>query len=567
MTEASGGRESRLVNGRYRLGESLGRGGMGTVWLAVDELLRREVAVKEVRIPDDLDPAEQETRRERAMREARAAARVVHPNVVTIYDVVEDGGRPWIVMELVRARSLDDVIEHEGRLGPSEAAEIGIKVLSALRAARDADVLHRDVKPSNILIGSGGRVVLTDFGIATVLGSATLTATGMLIGSPEYLAPERVLGRRPGAASDLWSLGVTLYQAVEGRSPFARGGAIETLTAVLQDEPAATRYAGALGPAIAALMRKEPDDRPDEAETELLLGAALKGKQHGTGQALAAGGHASAETALATGAGAAALGIPAPPEPSSFGGQATVEDPRGPHGLTQGPGFARTAGEGAAAGALGAGAYGAAGESSGWVPVAHEQADETRTAGAGHPRNPDTPPPFPGPAMHGAEAPVGPGGTQRMTGEAFPPRQRSRSKYVLMGGLAAAAVAAAIWAIPAAMDKDGGGGGGTGNDSGNSAGATGDSSDAGVGGVLSPATDDSNGNAGAGGSETKDDSPATKKTSPTTRPTTTHRPTNTTTKPTTTAPTTTKPTTTKPPTTTPPSSGPVVVAPAAEVAG
>ncbi|MEU0940547.1 protein kinase [Embleya sp. NPDC005971] len=298
------GMNGRLVDGRYRLAEPLGRGGMGTVWLAFDELLRRDVAVKEVRIPDDLDEMDTQGRCERALREARAAARITHPNVVTIFDVAEDDGRPWIVMELVRAPSLTDVLD-EGRLAPHEAAEVGLAVLAALRAARAADVLHRDVKPSNILMVPGGRIVLTDFGIATVAGSVTLTATGMLVGSPEYLAPERVLGRRPGPASDLWSLGVTLYQAVEGFSPFRRTGAMDTLTAVLTDEPAPPRRSQALWPAIEALLRKDPLERADEDETERLLMAALV--------------EVPAEEAGP---------LPIPP------GTATVQDPGGVRGVT-----------------------------------------------------------------------------------------------------------------------------------------------------------------------------------------------------------------------------------------
>ncbi|MDI2126822.1 serine/threonine-protein kinase [Yinghuangia seranimata] len=538
MTEASGGTAGRVVNGRYRLGESLGRGGMGTVWHAVDEVLRREVAVKEVRVPDDLDPGEQEMRRERAMREARAAARVTHPNVVTIFDVVEDGGRPWIVMELVRARSLEEVIENEGRLSPSEAAEIGLKVLAALRAARIADVLHRDVKPSNILLSEGGRVVLTDFGIATVLGSATLTATGMLVGSPEYLAPERVLGRRPGPASDLWSLGVTLYQAVEGRSPFKRITPIETLTAVLTDSVDPPRHAGALGPALEQLLRKEPDERPDEAATELLLGAALKGKQQGTGQASAA-----------------LPSIPAPPIPGPPGADSalTVEDPRGPGGPTFGQGAARSGHEAAAAAAGGAAA--GLGPRTGAVDAydtsAHGHADETRTAGAGHPRMGDTPPPFAVGGFHGTR-PV-------PQVEQYPPRRRAKGLYAVLGGLAVAGVAAAaFFVVPALGDQNSGGGGG--KDSGSSV-ATSSSSDpgAGLGAAGSPST------TSARSATPTDDDTSDTTTSTTHRPTTT-RPAPTTTKPTT---TTTKPTwsttTSKPPTTT--SKSPTAVAPPPPAAG
>ncbi|MGA4540386.1 serine/threonine-protein kinase [Uniformispora flossi] len=580
MTEGSG--ESRLVSGRYRLGEALGRGGMGTVWRAVDELLRREVAVKEVRIPDDLDASEQEVRRERAMREARAAARVTHPNVVTIYDVVEDDGRPWIVMELVRARSLDEVIEHEGRLGPSEAAEVGLKVLAALRAARAADVLHRDVKPSNILLGADGRVILTDFGIATVLGSATLTATGMLIGSPEYLAPERVLGRRPGPASDLWSLGVTLYQAMEGRSPFQRTSAIETLTAVLQDEAAAPRYAGALGPALDALLRKDPDERPDEDAVEGLLTAALKGKsEHGTGAVAGAAAVAAGATAGAT---AVPPPIPAPPRPSdAFASAATVEDPHGPLGATLGPGpGARSgpgsgsgsgpgsgsgrgaavlggAGVGAAAGAAAVGgtAYppdgwptgqqapaGGHGGSDAWPTAAHGQAADSGPGGVGHPRSGDTPQPFPIGGFHGTTRPIEEDGRP---GGAYPQRRRPRGAYAVLAGVAAALVAAAFWIVPSALGSNDKGGDGR----------PGMGPSAGAGTVSSPAAPSDNAVAGGvtvtptteqatyeptGGQADSDYTEPTKSAPKTTKP-----------KPTTSRPTTstTWPTTSKSPTTTP----------------
>lgn len=208
------GRE-RVIAGRYRLLSPLGEGGMGTVWRARDEVLHREVAVKEVRAPAGLPASDVERMYARLEREAWAAARVANRNVVTVYDVAMEGGRPWIVMELVRGLSLADQLDAEGPLPPQRAAHIGAEVLAALRAAHSAGVLHRDVKPANVLLANDGRVVLTDFGIATVEGSSALTMTGEVIGSPEFLAPERALGRTPGPESDLWSLGVLLYAAVE----------------------------------------------------------------------------------------------------------------------------------------------------------------------------------------------------------------------------------------------------------------------------------------------------------------------------------------------------------------
>ncbi|MFF8908023.1 serine/threonine-protein kinase [Streptomyces olivaceoviridis] len=253
----------------------LGEGGMGTVWRAHDEVLHREVAVKEVRVSLDL-PAERSKRMHvRLEREAWAAARVNARAVVTVYDVVTFDDRPWIVMELVRGRSLADVIGVEGALPPKEVARIGTEVLAALRAAHAAGVLHRDVKPANVLLADEGRVVLTDFGIATVEGDTALTMTGEVVGSPEYLAPERALGRTPGTASDLWSLGALLYTAVQGRSPFRRTTALATLRAIVDDDLPPAHRAGPLVPVIEGLLLKDPEERmpADEAGRRLRLAA------------------------------------------------------------------------------------------------------------------------------------------------------------------------------------------------------------------------------------------------------------------------------------------------------
>ncbi|MFC5718601.1 protein kinase [Streptomyces gamaensis] len=262
---------NRLVAGRYRLLGQLGRGGMGVVWQARDELLDREVAVKEVRAPAGLPAPEVRQLYERLEREGRAAARIAHRNVVTVHDVVTEDGRPWIVMELVRGLSLADVLEAEGALAPARAAQIGADVLAALRGAHAVGVLHRDVKPGNVLIADDGRVVLSDFGIAVVEGSSALTRTGELIGSPEFLAPERALGEPPGPQSDVWSLGVTLYAAVEGFSPFRSDTPLSTLRAVVDRELPPPRRAGPLTPVLEGLLRKDPTLRLRAEEAERML--------------------------------------------------------------------------------------------------------------------------------------------------------------------------------------------------------------------------------------------------------------------------------------------------------
>ncbi|MGW7614745.1 serine/threonine-protein kinase [Streptomyces antimycoticus] len=279
---AAGAQDSnsgRLIGGRYQLVSRLGHGGMGTVWLAHDQIVDRDVAVKEPRVPDDLPERERQTVYQRMQREARAAARIDHPSVVTVHDVVVEDGRPWIVMELVRGQSLGDRLM-EGTLDPREAARIGLAVLGALAAAHEAGVLHRDVKPDNVLLGRSERVVLTDFGIAQIEGEQRLTETGGFVGSPEFIAPERVLGQRPGPESDLWSLGVVLYAAVEGMSPFRRSHAPATLQAVLGSEPQVpARATGPLATLIMQLLRKDPAMRPAAPEVRQALEAAAREPQ------------------------------------------------------------------------------------------------------------------------------------------------------------------------------------------------------------------------------------------------------------------------------------------------
>ncbi|OEV03552.1 protein kinase [Streptomyces oceani] len=272
---ATGGQQDpeagRLVGGRYQLVARLGQGGMGTVWRAHDQVVEREVAVKEPRVPAQLSEPERQTMYQRMRREVRTAARIDHPSVVTVHDVVVEGEQPWIVMELVQGSSLAGQLA-EGTLDEREVARIGLAVLGALDAAHERGVLHRDVKPDNVLLGRYDRVVLTDFGIAQVEGEQGLTETGAFIGSPEYIAPERVLGQRPGPESDLWSLGVVLYAAIEGVSPFRRNNSPATLQAVLSAEPQRpARAPGALGMLIMQLLRKKPSERPAAAEVRRVL--------------------------------------------------------------------------------------------------------------------------------------------------------------------------------------------------------------------------------------------------------------------------------------------------------
>jgi serine/threonine protein kinase len=261
---------------------------MGRVWRAADEMLDRQVAVKEMRI-DGLDPEDTRTRRERTLREARATARIDHPNVVRIYDVVDEGERLWIVMELVAGRSLEQIVVEDGPLGPREAARIGLQLVSALRQVHAGGVLHRDIKPGNVLVERRGhRVVLTDFGIAALQDAEALTMVGMLVGSPDYMAPERISGRPQGPPSDVWSLGATLCAALGGRSPFSRSTTLATLHAVLYEEPELPASAGDLRDILAALLQKEPSTRPGLAEVEAELAEIVyrgSGAGVGTGSA------------------------------------------------------------------------------------------------------------------------------------------------------------------------------------------------------------------------------------------------------------------------------------------
>ncbi|WP_207757315.1 serine/threonine-protein kinase [Nonomuraea cypriaca] len=264
---------NRLIAGRYQLLRELGRGGMGVVWEGQDTLLNRQVAIKEVLLPEGASPGDQERQLLRTAREARTAAKLNHPSVVAIYDVVEENGRPWVVMELLPHPSVEQVVLSSGALPVREAADVGRQVLSALKAAHEAGILHRDVKPSNILMTDDGRAVLTDFGIATAEGDPSLTSTGMVTGSPSFLAPERVRATDAGPASDLWSLGATLYACMVGRSPFERGDPMATLNALLTEEPDYRRIPPIMHPVLRGLLRKEPEERVDAEEADRLLAA------------------------------------------------------------------------------------------------------------------------------------------------------------------------------------------------------------------------------------------------------------------------------------------------------
>ncbi|MCM4083612.1 protein kinase domain-containing protein [Paractinoplanes hotanensis] len=264
------------LSGRYRLVSIIGEGGMGRVWLARDELLGRDVAVKEI-TPEGFSRTELGDLRERAIREARAIAQISHPSVVRIFDVVDDGETPWIVMELIRSRSLLEVVEQDGPLTPEEAARVGLAVLAGLRAAHRGGILHRDVKPANVLMTADGRVVLTDFGLATLAGDSSMTRPGVVLGSPSYLAPERALDEPADAKGDLWSLGATLFTAIEGHAPYQKSSPMATLSALMTEPPPVSERAGVLQPALVALLRKNPDERADADEAERLLNEALTG--------------------------------------------------------------------------------------------------------------------------------------------------------------------------------------------------------------------------------------------------------------------------------------------------
>ncbi|MEV0979189.1 protein kinase [Streptomyces sp. NPDC049915] len=345
----------RLLAGRYRLEGVLGRGGMGTVWRATDETLGRTVAVKELRFPSNIDEEEKRRLITRTLREAKAIARIRNTSAVTVFDVVQEDDRPWIVMELVEGKSLAEVIREDGLLEPRRAAEVGLAVLDVLRSAHREGILHRDVKPSNVLIAEDGRVVLTDFGIAQVEGDPSITSTGMLVGAPSYISPERARGHKPGPAADLWSLGGLLYAAVEGSPPYDKGSAIATLTAVMTEPLEEPKNAGPLKDVIYGLLNKDPAQRLDDAGARVMLKAVINAPD-----VTEAGPEPAADATKV---------VPLPPQPAGPGSK------RGEEAAERLRGALRSVRKAAVAGPSGAAARAASGDRG----VSGAPADSTRT--------------------------------------------------------------------------------------------------------------------------------------------------------------------------------------------
>ncbi|MFR9794439.1 serine/threonine-protein kinase [Streptomyces sp. MS06] len=484
--------QGRLLAGRYRLADPIGSGGMGRVWHAHDELLSRAVAIKELTASLYASEGDRAVLLARTRSEARAAARINHSAVVTVHDVLEHDGRPWIVMELVEGGSLADTVKEQGRVEPAEAARIGMWVLRALRAAHTAGVLHRDVKPGNVLLGHDRRILLTDFGIAQIEGDSTITRTGEVIGSVDYLAPERVRGNAPGPASDLWALGATLYTAVEGRSPFRRTSPLSTMQAVVEEEAEVPRHAGPLAPIISALLRKDPATRPDAAEAEQMLAEAAEGRNPRAAQAYVPTEHAPLR--------GPAGGVP-PTGPTSVYGTGTGFPPgtgstgpsyggTGSTGPSYGP--AAPGGPGTPAGTpAGAGASGGAG-----LPGGTGGTGGTgRTGAPGGPGTAAPGPPYrPGDGVYGpygpagGAPPAGPAGRTPRTGPTTPPpapRRRGRRLRILALVVAVAAVVGAGTAVVLQQwDRDRTGRGGPTGSPSVSASATGSPHPASAGGTV-----------------------------------------------------------------------------------
>lgn len=388
MTGANGADlVGEVLGGRYRVTATIGRGGMGVVARAVDQVLNREVAVKVLRAYTDASATELTDLRVRMRREAQAAARVRHSGVVTVHDVVEERGLPVIVMELVEGPSLDQVLSERGPLDPREAAAIGAELMDALDAAHRAGVLHRDVKPGNVLLerggrsetsaGGWGRVVLTDFGIATMEtgddAMAKLTQSGQLVGSLDYLPPERAQGQDPGPASDIWSLGMTLYAAVEGTSAFRRTSAWSTLSAIVTEPLPEPVRAGPLAPVLWALMAKDPHRRPDAAQARGMLEAVAAGRVVDPAPGYAQAPHAPVPPAPGAYAPAQAPVSPAPVPPAAVTPAPGAYGPA-PVPVTPAPGaFGPAAAPFPQPGAPGVG-------QPGYPPAASAEGTETRTA-------------------------------------------------------------------------------------------------------------------------------------------------------------------------------------------
>ncbi|TDD79507.1 serine/threonine protein kinase [Actinomadura darangshiensis] len=267
-----------VITGRYRLDAEIGRGGMGIVWGAHDQSLERRVAMKRLQVPDDLAEEDRDALKGRFLREARAAAGLDHPSIINVHDVIEDDDGPWIVMQYVQGRSLEQIVRAGGPLPVARAAQVGLALLDALDCAHEAGILHRDVKPANVLIADDGRVVLTDFGIAAVSNATAYTRTGGFVGTPVFMAPERFRTGTPGPPSDLWSLGATLYMAVEGHPPF-QADELEVLIGrlLMGDDPAFVR-SGALEPVLRGLLERDPGKRWDSRHATQGLKAVEDGR-------------------------------------------------------------------------------------------------------------------------------------------------------------------------------------------------------------------------------------------------------------------------------------------------
>ncbi|WP_433423555.1 serine/threonine-protein kinase [Microtetraspora malaysiensis] len=435
MPESSGGR----LASRYLLRRQLGSGGMGTVWLAWDEMLQREVAIKELRLPDGLDEAERAHTVERAVREARAAARVRHPGIVSLHDVLVEDRRPWIIMELLRGRTLADEVKERGPLPPERAARVGAEVLDALREAHAHGIQHRDVKPANVFLNEDGRTMLTDFGIARLEGQVTLTAADTTIGSPGFISPERLDGATGGPASDLWSLGASLYLATEG-APAYDGGPVERIHATLANRtPPPPRRAGALGPLLMWMMDRDPAARPDTATALRLLIDISEGRSPTLSPVPAA---------------------PAPIPPASFG---PYNEPIPPGPVAPGPGYpGPQSGQGGApfAGATGYPVWQGAGGPGHPVGVAdhsnphnvvHQPGPHDPWAAAPGMPNAAVDVAFPG-APHGPRTGPTHPAVPNAPGTADPPATRRR---MLLGGAVVALVAAVAATVAFVVLPDG----------------------------------------------------------------------------------------------------------------
>jgi hypothetical protein len=269
----------RVIAGRYALLQEIGRGGMGIVWLAQDQMIGRQVAIKELHLPAGVPDEERRVLEERVLREARAAGRLNDPSVVTVFDVLQESGATYIVMELIQAPTLTAIVERQGPLAPDAVARIAGQLLDALDTAHTAGIVHRDVKPSNIMVLPNGRVKLTDFGIAQANDDPRLTTSGILVGSPTYLAPEVIRGQQADAGSDLWALAASLFFAVEGHAAFERQSTAATMHAILNEVPFLTRCQGPLASVIMGLLNVTPQARPSSRQVRGLLGQVVKQDQ------------------------------------------------------------------------------------------------------------------------------------------------------------------------------------------------------------------------------------------------------------------------------------------------